>query len=82
MMGVQLKSMKAKYTVIFDLEEDGRVIASVPGVPGCHAYGKTQSEAVRRVKSALKFYLQELLKAGKKPPKQAKPVTVEIQLVV
>ncbi len=74
--------MKAKYTVIFDREEDGRIIASVPGVPGCHAYGKTQSEAVRRVKSALTFYLQELLRQGKKPPKQAKPVTVEIQLAV
>ena len=74
--------MKATSTVIFDREEYGRIIASVPGVPGCHAYGKTQSEAVRRVKSTLTFYLQELLRQGKKPPKQATPVTVEIQLAV
>ncbi len=74
--------MKATYTVVLDREEDGRVIASVPGVPGCHAYGRTRSEAVRRVKSALKFYLQELLKEGKTPPKQPKPVTLEIQLAV
>ena len=77
-----MTAVEAEYTVILDREDDGRVIASVPGVSGCHAYGKTQSEAVRRVKSALKFYLQELLKEGKKPPKQAKPVIIEIQLAV
>src|SRR5262245_37392014 len=57
-------------------------MASVPGIPGCHAYGRTTSEAIRRVKSALRFYLQEILREGRRLPKQPKPITVEIHLAV
>jgi predicted RNase H-like HicB family nuclease len=32
-------------------EEDGRVLASVPDLPGVMAYGSTGDEAVRKVKS-------------------------------
>ena len=53
--------VKATYTVVIDRELDGRVIASVPGLPGCHAYGRTPSEAVRRVKGAVRFYLRETI---------------------
>jgi predicted RNase H-like HicB family nuclease len=53
--------MKATYTVVLDREIDGRVMASIRGVPGCHAYGGTPREAVRRVQSALRFYLKEVL---------------------
>jgi predicted RNase H-like HicB family nuclease len=49
--------MKTSYLIIFDRESDGRVIASVPGVTGCHAYGRSRREAVRRVTRALRFYL-------------------------
>lgn len=71
-----------KYTVVLDREEDGRYIASVPGVAGCHAYGRTPVAAVRRVKSALLFYLKEIRSEGKKLPTQPKPVAVQIQLAV
>jgi len=56
--------IKATYTVILGREEDGRIIASVPGVPGCHAYGRTRSEAVRRVTSALRFFIRETVRSG------------------
>jgi predicted RNase H-like HicB family nuclease len=74
--------MKAKYIVVLDRELDGRVIASVPGIPGCHVYGRTPSEAVRRVKPVLGFYLKQVLKEGKKLPKQPRPVSVEIHIAV
>ena len=74
--------MKARFTVVLDREIDGRAIASIPGVPGCHAYGRTPSEAVRRVRSALRFYVKETLREGKKLPKQPRPITVEIQVAV
>jgi len=63
--------VKATYTVVLDREIDGRVMASIPGLPGCHAYGRTPSEAVRRVQSALRFYLKEVLEDGRGLPKQA-----------
>ncbi|MBI2920133.1 MAG: type II toxin-antitoxin system HicB family antitoxin [Planctomycetes bacterium] len=53
----------AGWTVILDRETDGRFIASVPGVPDCHVYGRTASEAVRKVRAALRFYLTELGRA-------------------
>ncbi|MBI3098485.1 MAG: type II toxin-antitoxin system HicB family antitoxin [Planctomycetes bacterium] len=48
--------MKAIYTVVFDRENDGSIIASVPGIPGCHVYGRTRATALRRVRSALRFF--------------------------
>jgi predicted RNase H-like HicB family nuclease len=32
-------------------EEDGRILASVPDLPGVMAYGADEEEAVRKVKS-------------------------------
>ena len=75
-------SMKATYTVVLDREEDGRVIATVPGVPGCHAYGHTSAQAVRRVAGALRFFLRETVRGGGKPPVQPKPITVQIKVAV
>jgi len=32
-------------------EEDGRLLASVPDLPGVMTYGETEEEAIRKVKS-------------------------------
>ena len=37
--------------VELEREEDGRVLASVPDLPGVMAYGASEEEAVRKVKS-------------------------------
>lgn len=34
-----------------ELEQDGRVLASIPALPGVMAYGFTEPEAIRKVKS-------------------------------
>ena len=34
-----------------DREEDGRILASVPDLPGVMAYGETEEDAVRKVQS-------------------------------
>ncbi len=34
-----------------ETEEDGRILASVPDLPGVMAYGTTEVEAVRKVKA-------------------------------
>jgi len=66
--------------VLFDREIDGRVIASVSGVPGCHVYGRNAESALKRIKKALRFYISSLRKIGKNPPRQPHPVAVEIEL--
>jgi predicted RNase H-like HicB family nuclease len=40
-------------TILFDLDEDGWIVASVPQVPGAHSQGKTQDEARENVLDAL-----------------------------
>lgn len=37
--------------VEIDREDDGRILASVPALPGVMAYGNTEIEAVRKVKT-------------------------------
>jgi predicted RNase H-like HicB family nuclease len=43
-----------------DREEDGRILASVPDLPGVMAYGETQEDAVRKVQSIAMQVLAEI----------------------
>ncbi len=45
-------------------EEDGRILASVPDLPGVMAYGASQEEAVRKVKSIALQVLADLIEGG------------------
>lgn len=74
--------MTTTYTVVLDREDDGRFIASVPGVPGCHTYGRTPASAVRRARRALRFYLKAVLSEGGRLPTQPKPVAVRVSVAV
>jgi predicted RNase H-like HicB family nuclease len=40
-------------TIVFEPEEDGWIVASVPEVPGVHSQGKTREEARENVISAM-----------------------------
>ena len=73
--------MKLRYVVTIDRENDGRFIASVPEIPGCHVYGKTRRQAVARARRALQFYIDTLRDQGRKPPKQPL-VAVEVIVAV
>lgn len=49
-------------------EEDGRMLASVPDLPGVMAYGDTESEAVRRVKAIALQVLADMIDSGEEVP--------------
>ncbi|MBI2891754.1 MAG: type II toxin-antitoxin system HicB family antitoxin [Nitrospirae bacterium] len=72
----------SKYVVVFEREADGRIIASVPGVPGCHVYGRSRRSALKRVRKALEFFVQELAGIGQPLPRQEHPATVQIRIGV
>ncbi len=40
-------------TIVFEPEEDGWIVASIPEVPGAHSQGKTREEARENVIDAL-----------------------------
>jgi predicted RNase H-like HicB family nuclease len=43
-----------------DREEDGRIPASVPDLPGVMAYGETREDAVRKIRSVALQVLAEI----------------------
>ena len=51
-----------------ELENDGRWIAAIPELPGVALYGKTEEEAVRRVKALAFRVLAEQLENGLELP--------------
>jgi predicted RNase H-like HicB family nuclease len=46
-----------KFKVIYERDEDGLWVASIPSVPGCHTQGRTIAQARRRVREALEVAL-------------------------
>jgi len=53
-------------------EEDGRILASVPDFPGVMAYGATEDEAVRKVKSIALQVLADMIESGEEVPEPLK----------
>ena len=58
--------------VEIEREEDGRVLASVPDLPGVMAYGATDEEAVRKVKSIALQVLADMIESGEEVPEPLK----------
>lgn len=52
-------------------EDDGRILASVPDLPGVMAYGNTEDEAVRKVKSIALQVLADMIESGEDVPEPA-----------
>ena len=53
-------------------EEDGRILASVPDLPGVMAYGETEECAVRKVKSIALQVLANMIESGEDVPEPLK----------
>ncbi len=45
------------YRVVYEIDESGHWIATVPTVPGCHTYGRSLSEARSRIREALSLFV-------------------------
>ena len=54
--------------VELEREEDGRILASVPDLPGVMAYGAVQEEAVRKVKAIALQVLADMIESGEDVP--------------
>ena len=46
-----------KYKVVLQESEEGFAV-SCPGLPGCWSQGKTEEEALRNIKDAIREYLE------------------------
>jgi predicted RNase H-like HicB family nuclease len=54
--------------VNLELEEDGRWIAEVPDLPGVMVYGKTQDDAISKVKALSLRILADRIEHGESVP--------------
>jgi predicted RNase H-like HicB family nuclease len=54
--------------VELEREDDGRILASVPDLPGVMAYGATENEAVRKVKSIALQVMADMIESGEEVP--------------
>lgn len=45
-----------RYKVVLQRSDEG-IAASVPGLPGCHSQGDTETEALENIRSAIQEYL-------------------------
>jgi predicted RNase H-like HicB family nuclease len=46
------------YRVVYELDESGHWIATVPSVKGCHTYGRSIKEARTRIQEALGLFVR------------------------
>jgi predicted RNase H-like HicB family nuclease len=53
-----VEAMTKSYRVTYERDEDGRWVASVASVPGCHTQGKTLRQARERIREALGLFVR------------------------
>ena len=58
--------------VELEREENGRILASVPALPGVMAYGASEEEAVRKVKPIALQVLADMIESGEEVPEPLK----------
>jgi predicted RNase H-like HicB family nuclease len=66
------------YTVTYERDEDGFVVASVPTLPGCHSQGRTLDEAQHNIREAMRGYLASLKFRGEPLPEEVASEQVEV----
>jgi len=49
---------KRRFTVIIEKDEDGKYVASVPALPGCHTQADNLNDLEARIQEAIKLCLE------------------------
>lgn len=58
------------YIVLFEHDENGSLIATVPALPGCVSFGSSYEETLANAKEAIGAYLDSLRKDGQNIPEE------------
>jgi predicted RNase H-like HicB family nuclease len=53
-----------KFIITIDRDEDGVYITECPSIPGCVSQGKTENEALKNIKDAIKNCLEVRAEKG------------------
>lgn len=47
-----------EFSIIIERDEDGWLVASVPGLPGCHTQARTMDQLLKRTREAVELCLE------------------------
>lgn len=50
-----------RFTVVYERDEEGRILAICPALQGCYAEGETEDEARANIREAIRAHLQSRL---------------------
>ena len=53
-----------EFTVVFEEDEDGRILAICPSLQGCYAEGETEEEASMNIREAIEAHVESRKKHG------------------
>ncbi len=70
--------MARTYTAVLVKDEQGRYLASVPALKGCHTWGADIGEALMMAREAIEGYLAVLQEDGGPIPEEGRLVPVEM----
>ncbi len=65
---------RMRLTIEIEREDEGRVLAEIPALPGVMAYGRSPAEATARVKALALRVLAERLEHGEPLPVEIDPL--------
>ena len=53
-----------QFTVVTERDEDGRIVAICPALPGCYTEGDTEQEAMEMIRDAIQLHVEDHLARG------------------
>ena len=53
-----------QFTVVYETDEDGRVLAICPALPGCYTEGETLEEAEELIHDAIRLHIEDRMARG------------------
>lgn len=60
--------IERRYSVDFEIDETGMVIATTPAIPGVVEQGETEEEARERLEASVNFLLTTMIEDGEEIP--------------
>jgi len=76
---LQQNSMKHRFTVIFEKEDEGGYHVFCPTLPGCHTQSETVEEGIVNIREAIQLYVESLVEDGLPIPEEdifIKPIEI------
>jgi len=53
-----------QFTIVYEQDEDGRILALCPALQGCYAEGETEEEAAANIREAIAAHIESRIAHG------------------